>query len=373
MLQGGRVIGIDDITDLEKTWEVPLGVSGKKAFRYFESGVRRLQRELHIPYFAAFDLFRFYEASLGCLPRYSLCHEHNGVFYGGAALACRKLGIPYVLTVSADPLLERSLAGRPLRGFHRYVAASEARFTFRTAKRILCVSDPAKTNLVETWGVDPHKIVVMANGVDAELFNPDYSSESARVKLGIGETNPVIGFVGGFQPWHGIDRLVEGFAKIHHDQPASKLLLIGDGRARPMIEQKIAECGVCPDVIITGLVPQERVPELMAAIDVAVLPYPELPQDLWFSPLKLYEYMASGKAIVASRAGQIAQVIVDRTHGILTNPGDVDEMNAAIIELLENPELRERLGKNAREKAVTQHSWDRYIQSLISVYEDALR
>jgi glycosyltransferase involved in cell wall biosynthesis len=372
MLEGRKVIGIDDITDLDGIWEAPLGLSGKKGFLYFESAIRRVQRELHLPYFAFFDFFRFYEAARRCLPRYSLCHEHNGVFYGGAALACQRLGIPYVLTVSADPLLERALAGEPLRGIHRFVAASEARFTFGLARRILCVSEPAKANLVESWGVDPAKIVVMANGVDVELFNPDYSTGAARARLGIGPDNPVIGFVGGFQAWHGIDRLVESFAKIRRRRPASKLVLIGDGRARPLVEQKIAECGVCGDVVITGFVPQEEVPKLMAALDVAVLPYPELPKDLWFSPLKLYEYMASGKAIVASRAGQIAEVIENGTNGLLTQPGDVDELVRAIDEILDDQELRERLGRNAREKATAQHSWDRYIQRLTSIYEDVL-
>jgi glycosyltransferase involved in cell wall biosynthesis len=212
----------------------------------------------------------------------------------------------------------------------------------------------------------------MANGVDVELFRPGYPSKSARTRLGIRETAPVIGFVGGFQAWHGIDRLIEGFVKIHQDRPDSILLLIGDGRARPQIEQKIAESGVCSHTIITGLVAQAHVPELMAAIDIAVLPYPKLPQELWFSPLKLYEYMAAGKAIVASRSGQIAQVIQDGTHGLLVEPGDVEGMIGAINTLLESPELREKLGNNARKKAVSQHSWEHYIKRLISIYEDVL-
>jgi glycosyltransferase involved in cell wall biosynthesis len=372
MLRGLEVVGIDNVADLKSVWKIPLGISDKKPFRFFESGVRRIQRELQIPYFAFFDGFRFYEASYRCLPQFTLCHEHNGLFCVGAALACSQLGIPYVLTFSADPLFERALGGRPLRGIHHYIASLEAKISYRVAKRIICVSESAKRHLVEDWQVNPEKIVVMPNGVDVDLFHPGFNPEMVREKIGIGKSDPVIGFVGGFQTWHGIDRLVESFARILKIKPAAKLLLIGDGRARQVVEEKIAACGVGPAVLITGFVPQEQVPELMAAIDVAVLPYPQLPRELWFSPLKLYEYMAASKAIVASRSGQIAEVIQDGYNGLLVQPGDVDALTAAIVRLLEDQALREELACNARRQAIEQHSWDRYIQALLGIYQEAL-
>jgi glycosyltransferase involved in cell wall biosynthesis len=372
LLKGREVVGIDDISDLNKSRRIPLGVSGTKLFQYFESGIRRIQREAKIPYYAFFDGFRFYEACYRLLPQYTLCHEHNGLFCVGAALASSQLGIPYVLTFSADPFFERQLGGRPLSGFHRRVASIEARFTYRVARRILCVSESAKRHLVEDWQVNPEKITVMPNGVDVDLFQPHPRSEKVRKLIGIGETDPVIGFVGGFQAWHGIDRLIESFSRILYHKPAAKLLLVGDGRARPLIEEKIKACGVDSSVRITGFVPQDRVPELMGAIDVAVLPYPQLPRELWFSPLKLYEYMAAGKAIVASRSGQIAEVIQDGDTGRLVLPGDIEALSEAILALLDDPALRAQLGKNAREQAVAHHSWDGYINRLLDVYCEAL-
>lgn len=370
-LEGSKVIGYHDLRDLTKASTIPVGVSDWKLFRWLERGIRRIQKTAGLPYFAAFDTFRFYEASLRFLPGSTLCHEHNGLFCLGAALACKKLRIPYVLTFSSDPLFERRVVGKPLRGLHYQAAALEAQFTYKLARRIICVSNQAKEHLVQSWGVDPEKVAVMPNGVDTGLFKPVRDALAVRAKLGLGE-NPVVCFAGGFQPWHGLDVLIESFARILPDFPDAKLLLIGDGRARPLVDQKIEEFGIGNSVIITGFVPQVQMPELLGAADVSVLPYPKLPKDLWFSPLKLYEYMAAGKAIVASRSGQIAEVILHDQNGILVEPGNVEELSAAISDLLKDPVRRASLGMYARRQALERHSWDQYIARLEKIYEETL-
>ena len=103
-----------------------------------------------------------------------------------------------------------------------------------------------------------------------------------------------------------------------------------------------------------------------------MIPYPELPNELWFSPLKLYEYMAAGKAIVASSSGQIAEVIHDGENGRLVTPGKIDELAKVIVRLLNNPDERKWIGKNAHKQAVEKHSWDRYIKRLEEIYHSVL-
>jgi glycosyltransferase involved in cell wall biosynthesis len=179
-------------------------------------------------------------------------------------------------------------------------------------------------------------------------------------------------FVGSFQQWHGLDRLVEGFAQILRKLPEAKLLLVGDGPARPAVERKIAKLGITDAVIITGIVPHTGIPEMLASADVVTAPYPHLPQELWFSPLKLYEYMAAGKAIVASRAGQIAEVIQNGHTGTLCEPGDVNEFAQTTIELLEDPAERRRLGQNAQQQAIEHHSWEQYARRLEEIYLSVL-
>ena len=370
-LEGNRIALIKDVTHPDRQQTAPLGLSGNRIFRILEGGARRIQRAFNFPYFAFFDSYRFFEACCRIASGYDLIHEHNGLFCLGSAWASTRSRMPYVLTFSADPILERELVGKPLRGLHASVARKEAQYTYRAANKILCVSEPAKSHLIDGWGVEAKKIVVMPNGVDTQLFRPLKTSLSTRIQLGL-DGQQVVSFVGSFQPWHGIDCLVESFARVLSEIPQARLLLVGDGPARPIVEDVVRRLDVSSKVTITGLVPQAKIPEILSAVDVAVIPYPRLPKDLWFSPLKLYEYMAAGKAIVASASGQIAEVLQDGYTGLLFAPGDVEECAQAIIRLLKDPSELDRLGKNARHQAVEQHSWDGYIHRLEAIYQDAI-
>jgi glycosyltransferase involved in cell wall biosynthesis len=370
------VICMEDVSYPEQYSELPLGLSGYQSFRFFEGGIRRLQGLLGLPYFAFFDSYRYYEGCIRFLPEYDICHEHNGLFSIGASFACARLGIPYILTFSADPLLELTLIGKPLKGIHEYIARKEAMYSYQLAERIICVSEQAKNHLIESWRVMPEKIRVMPNGVDVELFGELHDSRMIRSKYDL-KDDFVIGFVGGFQYWHGVEQLLESYNIVKSKIPNATLLLVGDGPVRADIETMAKDLDLDNSVKITGLVSQQRVPELMSAMDVAVLPYPQLPQDLWFSPLKLYEYMAAGKAIVASNSGQIGEVLEDGYNGILVNPGDEEDLANAIIHLSQEPQKRVFLGQNARRNAIENHSWDNYIRRLeqiyLSVFEDSIR
>lgn len=347
------------------------GTAGSSVFRAFEGGMRRAQRVLGIPYLALLDSYRFYATAWRYLSSFDLIHEHNGLLCIGSALASQRARKPYVLTFSADPILERRLVGRPLTGIQAHLAEREARYTYRVANRILCVSAPAKVQLVETWGVEAEKAVVMPNGVDTDLFSPRREAGDVRARFEL-DGRAVVSFVGSFQLWHGIDQLVEIFAGVLQEVPASKLLLVGDGPARDRVEEAVRRLDIADSVVITGLVAQESIPAILAAADVAVIPYPKLPRELWFSPLKLYEYMAAGKAIVASRMGQIAEVIQDGQDGHLVEPGDIESFTRAIVRLLKDPAERGRMGMRARQKAVECHSWEQYVQRLEEVYQDAI-
>jgi glycosyltransferase involved in cell wall biosynthesis len=372
MLDRRRVLYMEDTSHLDRQRSLMLGISGSKGMQLIESAARRVQGLLKLPYFALFDSFRFFEALSRFLPQYDLCHEHNGLLSFGAALACRKRGIPYVLTFSADPLEELALLGRGLTGVHAAAAIQAARFTYRTAQKIICVSEPAKRRLVEGWKVPPEKIQVLPNGVDVELFSQPCDSRSVRQKLGVGEA-PLIMFVGSFEPWHGVELLIESFIPVNRAYPKARLVLVGDGPVRNSLEKQVSNCGLSGSVLFTGLVPHRSVPEYLAAADIVTLPYPRLPKELWFSPLKLYEYMAAGKAIVATRAGQIAEVIRPGENGLLVEPGEVEGLTSSLLKLLGRPDLCLALGASAQWQAKQRHSWDHYIARLERVYEDALR
>jgi len=360
------------LPDFEEEGRVPLRWIGSRGFLTLERGLRRLQKLFNFRYYAVLDSLRFYTGCRRILPGFDLCHEHNGLFSLGTALACRRMGLPYILTVSADLLRERELSGQPLTGFHAHFAAAAAGFTYRQAVRILCVSEAARRHLIEEYGVREEKISVLPNGVDTDVFKPgDEDNEPLRRALGVG-CDRLVTFVGSFQPWHGLELLVEAFSMIRARVPGVRLLLVGDGRARAAVEAAIDRRGVRDGVTITGLLPQAQIPEILAISDVTVMPYPTLSGDLWFSPLKMYEYMAAGKAIVASAAGQIAEVIRDGHSGVLVPPGDTGALSEACIRLLMHPEERRRLGENARTDALARHSWSNYTERLERIYLKAL-
>jgi glycosyltransferase involved in cell wall biosynthesis len=371
-LDGASVAHMPDALQMDQRLPVSLPLTGSRPFRLFEGGLRRVQRQLGLPYFAFFDSLRFTEACRRILGQYQVCHEYQGLFSLGAVAACRRLGIPHVLTVDADLILERQVSGSPLTGLHRQIAVMEIGETFRHTHRLICVSDAARQHFIQHWGVPGEKIVVLPNGVDTRLFAAPQDAAGLRAALKLAQDTPLVIFVGGFQAWHGLTGLVDAFARVRSVIPAARLLLVGDGPARGEVQACVDRLGLAEAVLITGLVPQVEVPRYLAAANVAVLPYPKLPEDLWFSPLKLYEYMAAGKAIVASRAGQIAQVIEDGKTGRLVEPGDIPALVDAIVELLQDLAGQSRLGAAARRQALEQHSWEHYARRLTEIYLSVL-
>jgi glycosyltransferase involved in cell wall biosynthesis len=370
MRKEGRVLAIDDHTQPDNTWQLPAGLPQMRAFRWAEFILRRLQQFARLPYFAVIDSYRFYDGLRRVLPAFDLCHEHSGLFSVGAALACRRTGCPYVLTFGGDAILEAGLAGSPLKGLHLRAARRAAAYTFRRADAILCVSEAAKGLLSQQYGVDPGKIFVLPNGVDLAHFERGADPAETRRRLGLG-SDPVIGFAGSFRQWHGLDLLLESFSCLLADEPSARLLLVGDGPARGALEAQIDRLRLAGRVVITGFVPQAQVPDYLHVLDVAALPYPHLQQEIWFSPLKMFEYMAAGRAIVASRAGQIASVLEDGRTGVLVKPGDTAELTAALLALIRSPERRAELGGLARQAAAG-HSWEQYIRRLETIYDHAL-
>jgi glycosyltransferase involved in cell wall biosynthesis len=119
-----------------------------------------------------------------------------------------------------------------------------------------------------------------------------------------------------------------------------------------------------------GPVPHDQVPRLLDACDVLVSPHVPLDAGAEFfgSPTKLFEYMAMGKGIVASRLGQIGEVLEDEHTALLVQPGDVQELTEAILRLTTSPELRERLGAAARRAAVERHTWHHNAQRVLNEY-----
>jgi glycosyltransferase involved in cell wall biosynthesis len=296
-------------------------------------------------------------------------HARLSPFDLGGLLCARGLQIPLVVEVNTPPLLEaKHFYPAIFNDRSERLAGFAASQTLAGAEAIVTVSSPLRDMLVADWNVPPGKITVLPNAADAPPPTPPRRLEELRLRHGLGP-GPIIVFVGALQPWHGVEILLEAFDPVRLRHPDGKLLLVGDGPLRGLLEERVRTLDLRGSVRFTGAVEHERVSEFLDLADVAVAPYPRLPFDFYFSPIKIFEYMAAGRAIVASRIGQLAEILGNGETALLVEPGSSGELDSAIRRLLSDGELRRRLGEQARSKAEREHTWTGYASRLTDIYE----
>ncbi len=194
------------------------------------------------------------------------------------------------------------------------------------------------------------RLVVIPNGVDPSRFP---SAEGRRPGTREGFT---VGFVGSLKPWHGLPTLVDAFAELHREDPTVRLIVVGEGPLRVSLEGRLETYGISPASRFTGAVSPQSIPALLSSMDAAVAPYAAR-RDFYFSPLKILEYMAAGLPIVASRVGQIQQLISDGETGLLCEPDDPRSLAERLRRLRDDAALRLRLGAAARATVLENHTW----------------
>jgi len=238
----------------------------------------------------------------------------------------------------------------------------------KAATRIFVVSEVERRNL-ETRGVNSDKIIINPNAVDAFSFQPGLGGTDVKRTLGFTDNDVVVGFVGTFGPWHGVLVLADAIKNIPDDLPI-KFLFVGSGSLYAQVQQMLVDDRNTGRVMFTGPVEHKEVPAFLDACDILVSPHVPLTDGSEFfgSPTKLFEYMAMGKGIVASSLGQISDVLDDGNTALLVKPGDPGELASAIRRLAESPELRQRLGTNARETVVQKHTWKHNAQRVLDAY-----
>jgi glycosyltransferase involved in cell wall biosynthesis len=276
--------------------------------------------------------------------RIDMLYERYSPFGVAGSMLAQRLGVPHVLEVNAPLAWE----GRE----YRKQALDEAailteRAALDSTSTILAVSRELKAALVMA-GADPAKVFVMPNGVDVDLFQPE--GPSRRDGL---DGKLVIGFVGSLKRWHGLDVLADAFRRIASDARLH-LLVLGNGPVAKQVDELALE--LPGRVTRVDAVPHRAVPEYLRAMDIAVAPYPAL-ESFYFSPLKVLEYMAAGRAIIAARIGQVSEVLRHEETGILVTPGDPEDLATAIRRLAGDEELRRSLGRAASLEARREHPW----------------
>ena len=294
-----------------------------------------------------------------------IIYERCAIYGTGGAVAAEALGAPLLLEVNA-PLLVEDRIYRRGQGAGELAAAAE-RWTITRAAAVLVVSAPVREYVV-SLGVAQERVHTVPNGIDAEVFRPGPRAPAVRARWGL-NGEPVVGFVGGYQPWHGIDALPALLERLLPRHPDVRLVVVGDGRGRREFERQVEARGLAAHVRVTGAVPHEDVPALIREFDVAVAPYPPPDHDFYFSPLKLFEYMGCAAAIAAPRLGQIEEVVRHGDTGLLYAPSDPKAFADACDRLLSDRALARRLGVAAAADVRAKYTWDRNAARITRIAE----
>jgi glycosyltransferase involved in cell wall biosynthesis len=240
------------------------------------------------------------------------------------------------------------LLGLDLHGVLAKLLVFYQNFIVRNSSKIV-----APTNYIKEYArrlsVPNEKIEVISNGVDTKYFDPEkYMIDLVRSRLGI-ENKMVCIYCGRLDSWAGTSVILQ-LSKESVKNPNLSFVVVGSGTAEGSFPTK--------NIICSGQVPYRKVPEMLAAAEVVLVPFPDNEVSRAASPLKLFEGMAMGKPVVASRVNGIEEVISNRKNGVLVSPNDIAEWMKAITELLDNRSLARSIGENARRIAKEKYDWE---------------
>jgi glycosyltransferase involved in cell wall biosynthesis len=298
--------------------------------------------------------------------KFDFIFQHLHDFNYSSSIVKRKTGIPTLIHVDSIELWVKKNWGKLY--FDKLLKwAEEIQWNYCDA--ILTVSNVVKEDLIR-FGVDEKKIFINPNGVNPEIFHPEISGQRIREKYNL-DKKFVIGFTGSFGQWHGVEVLAKAADRVIKAIPNAKILFVGDGMLRPMIENIIKEKKIEKDCIITGMVPHIEIPEYLAACDVLVSPTLNNADGSEFfgSPTKLFEYMAMGKPIVCSSVGQLKVVIKENYNGYLFEEKNEEELVSKLELIYRNPELAQNLAKNARKDAIEIYDWKHNAKRILNAYK----
>lgn len=300
----------------------------------------------------------------------AIIHAASNHWNGLAAVtAANRLGIPSVYEVRG--LWEVTRGSRDPEwatgNMYKFMAKMEADAA-KGATRVFAITRALKDELVHR-GVDPNKIQIIPNGVDTNRFQPKACDSELAGRLNI-QGKTVIGYVGSILDYEGIDLLIDAASNLKSERNDFHVLIVGDGAELERFKKRVSEESLVDVITFTGRVPHEEVESYYSLIDITPFPRLPLPVCEMVSPLKPFEAMAMGKAVVASDVDALAEIVVPDLNGLLHEKGNPDSLTSQLKLLLEDEELRTRLGAQAREWVVKERDWSKLASVISNTYDD---
>jgi glycosyltransferase involved in cell wall biosynthesis len=332
----------------------------------------RLYRVIHDPKRILKNIpFFFREWAILRREKPDILFLRSELYVFSAALVARLMGIPIVLEVDSPVAYEyRHRSGRDIYKLPLLPEWIE-RWNWKCSRCFIAISDVLKAYMVEQ-GVRARHITVIPNGADPHRFHPGIGGKRVRSRLGIHSGAVVVGWAGSLFGWSGLENLLDMTKRILSSRKDVVFLFVGGGRNQQIIKNTFSPRDLNGRVFVTGTVSYDDVPLYIDAMDVVVVPYPRL--DFWYpSSMKLFEYMSAGKALVASEVEQVKDVVQNGENGFLFNPDRPDTFTQKVLHLVDNRELRRKMGRNARKTVLEHYTWMKHAQKMELIFLNHLK
>jgi glycosyltransferase involved in cell wall biosynthesis len=291
--------------------------------------------------------------------------ERLELYYFAAAILAKIKRIPLVVEVDAPPFYEyKTFYGKD--NLHiPFLPEFTEWLTLRLADSALIISNALKDYYLER-GVPEEKMIVIPNGADPKRFYPQPRNKDIEKRHNL-KGKIVVGWIGTRFGWSGIENLLGMVNTVINERKDVTFLFVGGGESESFFKEHFGEAVAQSRVLLPGTIPYDDVNDYLSCMDIVLAPYPKL--DFWYaSSVKIFEYMAAGKAVLASRVGQIAEVICDGYNGRLYNPDSSEELIEKITQLIQKQRIREAMGREARKTMLEQYTWDGHAERMKQVF-----
>ncbi|HYT00824.1 MAG TPA: glycosyltransferase family 4 protein [Thermoplasmata archaeon] len=276
-------------------------------------------------------------------------------------------GIPFVVEANAVLDDERRSLGQSRRIREGAARIRTRGLMLRAAAHIVAVSDGIRDHLIRRYGIEPEKITTVPNGANVNLFQPS-DRDDARVRFGLASDAKIVCFVGNLVPWQGVDSLLRACASLRGSIPTIKLLIVGDGPEANRLRALADQLEFRDRVVFTGSVPYADVSAFVCASDVCAAPFIHTRKA---SPIKVYEYLACARPVVASDVDGIGECLRSWNAGVGVKPENPEALARAVDALLHNPAEARAMGARGREAIVLHRSWETTARAVAGILKRA--
>lgn len=361
-LGNATVVTSDRIAEPKEVWNYPLIREKKKPLRrkkynYLPSLCKIILKDLVIWK----NLQDWGTLKKESLPKEEVVFvwEKHDLFFGPGKKLSKKFNVPLISYVHAPVVWEASKWGVNRYFWGKWLEKIES-ISLKRADLIAVVSEEVKKKVMD-MGVSESKILISPMAVEPGLFSDNEATSSKlKEKLEL-HGKFVIGWTGSFRKFHGVDHIIKAFKKISEKCSEAVLMLIGDGAEREKSEVLVESLGISNKVFFTGRLPFLEVPKYISLFDVAVVST-RSKDGFHYSPLKLREFMAAGKAVLAPNAGEIPFTFQDEENVKLFTAGKIESLAQGMLFFIENRDKKKEIAEKGREMILRSGTWEQELE-----------